>query len=299
MNLLDELQSRILCGDGAIGTLLLEGGVPFERCLEEINVTEPERIHAIHQQYIAAGARVIKTNTFGANAVRLERFGFENRVAEINCAAAQITSAAARGKNVFVAGSVGPLGINSDEANARGINQEDCFREQILGLLEGGVQIIFFETFTDYAEMEIAVKTKKEITDSLAICSFACAPEGRISSAMPLVDAIAKLRELGVEMVGANCTNGPNEMMHLLQRLPADYILAAYPNAGYPQYHEGRFIYHMGPDYFAQSARGMVAEGAHLIGGCCGTTPAHVAAISSAVAELQPMRTNFLRYNNR
>ncbi len=150
MDLLDELQTRVLCGDGAIGTLLLEAGIPLERCFEELCVTEPDRIETIHQQYIGAGARVIETNTFGANAVRLERFGLEGRVAEINRAAAQIAAKTAQGKNVYVAGSVGPLGISGEEAAARGIDRAQCFREQIGALLEGGAQLIFFETFMDF-----------------------------------------------------------------------------------------------------------------------------------------------------
>src|ERR1700675_3800408 len=142
MELIHELQSRVLCGDGAMGTMLLEAGIPLERCFEELCVTEPDRIETIHQQYIAAGARVIETNTFGANAVRLERFGLEGRVAEINYAAAQIAVKTARGKKVYVAGSVGPLGISGEEASARGIDRTGCFREQVSALLEGGVNLI-------------------------------------------------------------------------------------------------------------------------------------------------------------
>jgi methionine synthase I (cobalamin-dependent) len=285
MDLFDELQTRVLCGDGAMGTLLLDAGIPLERCLEELCVTEPERIGKIHQQYVSAGARVIETNTFGANAVRLERFGLEGSVTEINRAAAQIAVAVAQGKDVYVAGSVGPLGINGDEAAARGIDRAQCFREQIGALLDGGVNFIFLETFMDVEEMEIAFRARKEIDDGLAICSFACAPEG-----MLLVDAFAKLTALGAEMVGVNCMNGPHGMVQLLQRIPAEYLLAAYPNAGYPKYHEGRFIYHTAPDYFAQLAREMVAEGARLIGGCCGTNPTHIAAVAAAIANLQPVR---------
>lgn len=295
MDLLDELQSRVLCGDGAIGTLLLEAGIPLERCFEELCVTEPDRIETIHQQYIGAGARVIETNTFGANAVRLERFGLEGRVAEINRAAAQIALKTARGKDVYVAGSVGPLGISGDEAAARGIDRAQCFREQVGALLEGGANLIFFETFMDFEEMEIAFRALREIDDGLAICSFACAPEGRISSGMLLVDAFTKLRELDAQIVGVNCMNGPHGMVQLLQRVPTEYLLAAYPNAGYPRYHEGRFIYHTAPDYFAQSAREMVAEGARLIGGCCGTNPTHIAAIAAAIANLQPVRSKPVR----
>jgi homocysteine S-methyltransferase len=295
MDLLDELQTQVLCGDGAIGTLLLEAGIPLDRCFEELCVTEPARIEKIHQQYIGAGARVIETNTFGANAVRLERFGLEGRVGEINRAGAQIAVKTAQGKDVYVAGSVGPLGISGDEAAARGIDRAQCFREQVGALLEGGAHLIFFETFMDFGEMEIALQAKKEIGGDLAICSFACAPEGRLSSGMLLMDAFRKLRELKAEIVGVNCMNGPHDMVQLLQRVLAEYLIAAYPNAGSPKYHEGRFIYHTAPEYFAQSAREMVAEGARLIGGCCGTNPTHIAAIAAAIANLQPVRSKPVR----
>ena len=295
MDLLDELQSRVLCGDGAIGTLLLAAGIPLERCFEELCVTEPDRIETIHRQYVDAGARVIETNTFGANAVRLERFGLEGRVAEINRAAAHVAVKAARDKDVYVAGSVGPLGISGEEAVARGIDRAQCFREQVGALLEGGVDLIFFETFMDLEEMEIAFRAWKEIGAGLTICSFACAPEGRISSGMLLVDAFTKLCALGAQIVGVNCMNGPHGTVQLLQRVPAEYPLSAYPNAGYPKYHEGRFIYHTAPEYFAQSAREMVAEGARLIGGCCGTNPTHIAAIAAAIADLQPVRSKPVR----
>jgi len=273
-----------------MGTLLLDAGIPINRCFEELCVTEPELLGKIHQQYVNAGARVIETNTFGANAVRLERFGLEERVTEINRAAAQIAVAAAQGKDVYVAGSVGPLGVSRDEAAARGIDRTQCFREQIGALLEGGVNLIFLETFMDVEEMEIAFRARQEIDDGLAICSFACAPEGRTSSGILLVDAFARLTALGAKMVGVNCMNGPHGMVQLLQRVPAEYMLVAYPNAGYPKYHEGRFIYDTAPDDFAQSAREMVAEGARLIGGCCGTNPIHIAALAAAIANLQPVR---------
>jgi methionine synthase I (cobalamin-dependent) len=294
MDLLEELQNQVLCGDGAMGTLLLVEGIPLDRCFEELCVTEADRIETIHRQYIAAGARVIKTNTFGANAVRLERFGLEGRVVEINRAAAQVALKAARGKDIYVAGSVGPLGISEEEAAARGIDRAQCFREQLGALLEGGVQLIVFETFVDFEEMEIAFRARRESGDGLTICSFACAPEGRISSGMLLVDAFARLRARGAQIVGVNCGNGPHDTVQLLQRVPAEYLLSAYPSAGYPKHNSGRFIYDPMPD-FAQTAREMVAEGAHLIGGCCGTTPVQIAAMAAAVANLQPVRSKPVR----
>ena len=295
MDLLDELQTRLVCGDGAVGTLLLARGVPLERCFEELAVSEPDVLRAIHADYIAAGARVIETNTFGANAVRLERFGFEARVLEINRAAARLAREAAAGKDVAVAGSIGPLGISGEEAAARGIDRTQCFRDQIVGLLEGGAELIFFETFMDYEELALAFEAKKAVSDALAICSFACATEGRLSTGMPLVEAFEKLRRAGAKILGVNCMNGPHGTVQLLERVPADYLLAAYANAGYPKYHEGRFIYHTAPEYFAQAAREMVAQGARLIGGCCGTNPTHVRAIAAAVADLQPVTSKTVR----
>ncbi|MEP6937288.1 MAG: bifunctional homocysteine S-methyltransferase/methylenetetrahydrofolate reductase [Chthoniobacterales bacterium] len=295
MDLLEELETRLVCGDGAMGTLLLDRGVPLERCFEELSVSEPDQIQKIHEEYIGAGARVIETNTFGANAVRLERFGFEQRVAEINFASAQLARKAAKGADVCIGGSIGPLGITADDAAARGIDRAACFREQIAGLLDGGVDLLFLETFMDFDEMAIALQVKREVTNALTVSSFACAPEGRLACGMPLVDAFARARELGAQIVGANCMNGPHGMVQLLERIPAEHLLAAYPNAGYPKYHEGRFIYHTAPEYFAKSAREMVAQGARLIGGCCGTNPKHIAAIAAAIGGLQPVRSKQVR----
>jgi homocysteine S-methyltransferase len=295
MDLLDELQTRALCGDGAIGTLLLDAGIPLDRCFEELCVSEPDRIEKIHQQYIAAGARVIETNTFGANAVRLEKFRLEGRVTEINYAAAQLAARAALGKNVYVAGSVGPLGLGRDEAMSRGIDRAQCFREQVSGLLEGGVDLIFFETFMDFEEMEIACRAWQEIDNGLVICSFACAPGGLLSCGLPLVDAFARLRGLGAKMVGVNCLNDPGRMEQLIPKVAAESPLAVYPSAGQPRLHQGHFIYDTSPECFAQAARRMVAEGAGLIGGCCGTNPTHIAAISDAITDLQPVRVKTRR----
>jgi methionine synthase I (cobalamin-dependent)/5,10-methylenetetrahydrofolate reductase len=294
MDLLEELQLRIVCGDGAMGTLLLDRGVPVDRCLEELCVSEPDRIRAIHDEYVAAGARVIETNTFGANAVRLARFGFEHRVAEINKAAVRIAQKAALGRNVRVAGSVGPLGIGAAEAEERGMDRGEIFREQIAALLEADVDLIFLETFMNFEEMEIALGVTPK-SDRVIVSLFACEPEGRLQSGMPLVDAFARCRQLGAEIVGANCLNGPHAMVQLLEKLPAGDLLAAYPNAGYPRYAEGHYVYPTAPDYFANAALEMAGQGARLIGGCCGTTPAHIAAVAKAIVDLQPVRTKSVR----
>jgi homocysteine S-methyltransferase len=286
MDLLDELETRVVCGDGAMGTSLLNDGVPIGRCFEELCVSEPERIGKIHQAYIAAGARVVKTNTFGANTVRLERFGMEGRVSEINRAAVAVAKGAAKNKDVCIAGSVGPLGITSEAAASCGIDQAQCFRQQITALLEAGVDAIFFETFTEIDEIEIALREKHTVSDMPEICSFACKPDGRLRCGTLVVDAFSRLRDLGAKILGVNCMNDPAEMAVLLQRLPAEYPLAVYPTAGSPQLRNGRFHYDVTPESFAATMRDIVAKGACLVGGCCGTTPAHIAALGGVIEKL-------------
>jgi homocysteine S-methyltransferase len=286
MDLLDELETRVVCGDGAMGTLLLDGGVPMGRCFEELCVSEPERIKKIHEAYIAAGARVVETNTFGANAVRLERFGMEERVSEINRAAVAVAKSAAKNKDVCIAGSVGPLGISGDEATSRRLDRARCFREQIAALLEAGADAIFFETFTDLDEMEIALRAKNTVADVPEICSLACRPDGRLRCGTLLVEAFGRLRDMGAKILGVNCMNDPAEMVVLLQQLSAEYLLAVYPAAGQPRLEGDRFRYDVTPESFAASVRDLAIKGARLIGGCCGTTPAHISALGKAIAKV-------------
>ena len=293
MNLLDELSSHVLCGDGAMGTLLMaEAGIGAEeRCLEEFTLRAPELVGKIHTEYLDAGARVIETNTFGANAARLLRHQLENKVNELNWTAAQLARAAARGRNAYVAGSVGPTGLNEEQARELGIDRRKVFREQLGALLDGGVDLIMFETFLDLDELLLALEMKQTLHHCPAVCSLACAEEGRLPSGVTILEAIARLREAGADIVGVNCLNGPHAMLRLLEHVPAtpDQFLAAYPNAGYPRYKDGRFLYPTAPDYFAEAARGLVAAGARLVGGCCGTTPAQLAAMSAAIKDLAPV----------
>jgi methionine synthase / methylenetetrahydrofolate reductase(NADPH) len=294
MNLLEELDAHVVCGDGAMGTLLLDRGLPVDRCLEELCLSEPQRIRAIHEEYIAAGARVIETNTFGANAVRLARFGFENRVDEINKAAVKLARDAARAKNVCVTGSVGPLGISAAEAEERGIDRANCFREQVTALLDADVDLIFFETFTSLEEMETALHASPP-NEKIIATFFACEPEAVLQGGVPILQAFARCKELGAKIVGANCLNGPRAMVQLLEKIPAGDLLGAYANAGYPRYTEGHYVYPTAPDYFASAAREMAAQGARLIGGCCGTTPLHIAALAKAIVDLAPVRSKTVR----
>lgn len=295
MDLLDELQTRIIPGDGAMGTMLMDAGIPLERCFEEICVSQPDVVTRVHEQYIAAGARLIETNSFGGNAVSLEKHGFGDRVNEINWTAARLARDAARGKGVYVAGSVGPLGITAEQAVERKIDRKEVFREQIGALLDGGVDLLFFETFLDFDELALALEVKHELHHCPAICSLACPPEGRLASGLPIVEAFAKLRERGADIVGINCVFGPNGVIRILEQIPAEGLISVYPNAGHPKYHNGRFLYYMTPEYFAESAKTFVEEGAKLIGGCCGTRPEHIKALVEAVRELTPVNSKPVR----
>jgi len=155
MNLLEELQASVVCGDGAMGTELMGAGIPMEVCLEEVNFTDPDLVLHIHEAYIAAGSRVIETNTFGANSMRLAKQGLDSKVRELNTAAVAIAKRAASGKDICVAGSVGPLGVPNEEVRAQKIDQKSIFQEQISALLEADVQAVFLETFLDLEEIKL------------------------------------------------------------------------------------------------------------------------------------------------
>jgi methionine synthase / methylenetetrahydrofolate reductase(NADPH) len=194
-----------------------------------------------------------------------------------------------------VAGSVGPLGITADEASSQGLDRATVFAEQVSGLLDGGADAIFFETFLDHEELEVALRAKMDLSKAPTICSLACESEGRLSSGLTLTEAFVRLTALGADVVGVNCLNGPQATVHLLERIPLKFLISAYPNAGYPKYHDGRFIYYTSPDYFAKMAREMAGQGARLIGGCCGTTPRTIAAMAAALAEIEPVRSKSVR----
>ena len=292
MKLLEELQASVVCGDGAMGTELMGVGVPMEVCLEAVNVTDPDVVRRIHDAYIGAGSRVIETNTFGANNMRLAKHGLESRVRELNTAAVAIAKVATSGKDIYVAGSVGPLGVPNEEVRAQKIDQRAIFREQIAALLEAEVQAIFLETFLDLEEIKIALEVARQLSAEIpVICSMVCSEEGRLPSSLPVVQAFRELNRLGADVVGVNCVTGPRAMVRILKRIPLDFVISAYPNAGYPRYQEGRFIYNAFPEYFGKAAKEFAGEGARLIGGCCGVGPQHIQEMAKALVGLKPVRS--------
>ena len=291
-NLLDILQEQIVIGDGATGTYLYALGVPLHHCLEEINLTQPELVSRVYREYAAAGARVIETNSFGANRIRLARFGLENRVVEINRRAAEVAREALKGSDVFVGGSVGPLSLRPADGEFSTDDRRAFYREQIGALIEGGCDLIFLETFTSLDELLIALEIFRGLSRIPVVTSLAVSEEGRLASGQTFVEGVKALRAAGADIVGLNGTCGPQACIHLLSQLTVEEgdLLSVYPNAGKPEFYEGRFNYAASPGYFAATLPRWVEEGARLIGGDYGTTPEHVAAMVTAARELKPVR---------
>ena len=286
-DLLEELKSAVLCGDGAMGTLLAERGVPAGNCFEELCLSQPETISSIHREYLEAGAKLITTNSFGANARKLLTFGLEGRVGDINRAAALLAREAvdASGRSALVVGSVGPLGSHQAEADQ---NPEVLFREQISGLLEGGADLILLETFQDPEELSLALQVAKSLGNKPVITLIASPESGRLPGGAWIGDVLESLGEQGANLVGLNCVNGPQAMLRLVEKIAPSRPLAVYPNAGRPTYQEGRIAYGTTPEYFADLGRRMAEAGAALVGGCCGTSPLHIKALSKALQGLKP-----------
>jgi methionine synthase / methylenetetrahydrofolate reductase(NADPH) len=292
MDFLEELNSSVLCGDGAIGTELMSSGVPVEVCFEELNVSAPELVSRIHDSYVQAGARLIETNTFGANAARLARHGLQSRVQELNQAAIRLARKSIGQRSIYLAASIGPLGIADPQAEFQEIDRANLFEEQAKAILEAEVDVLILETFLDFEEIQIALNAVRTLDTKIpVICSMVCSEEGRLPSSLPIVQAFRELIRLGANVIGVNCVTGPNAMSRILRRIPLEFPISAFPNAGYPRYHDGRFFYNAAPQYFADAAKEFVAQGAVLIGGCCGVGPEHIRATAQAIAGLKPRRS--------
>ena len=280
MTLLEIIETHPLCGDGAIETLLHERDAP----VETLCISRPDLVREIHADYVKSGAQIIRTNTLGANAIRLARHGLSNRVNEINWQAAQVARQAA--KEVFVAGSVGPLGIPRSEAERQSLDREGCFRTQIGALLEGGVDLIFLEKFQDFDELLVALHVKQALHHCPAICSFAVRKDGMLAEGMSLEGAFEKLTRHDAEILGVNCINGPEVALPFVEKLvPSELPLAFYLNVDAPRSLPDRNGYDLSAENFARLGVALAERGVRIIGGCCGTTPAHIAALSKALAD--------------
>ncbi|HEY4382768.1 MAG TPA: homocysteine S-methyltransferase family protein [Acidobacteriaceae bacterium] len=276
------LGERAVLADGAMGTMLLERGVPPDACLVELNLRRPEMVAAVHSEYLLAGAEIIETNTFGANAIRLEQHGLRASVAEINRAGAQIARECVAARGALVAGAIGPPGARRVAAEARAV-----FAEQIVALAEGGVDLLMAETMMSMAEAAEAIHAAREVAPELPLVVMMTVDAvGRCLDGELVETAAARLSELGADLIGCNCSDGPESVLHAIERMRrvTGLPLAAMPNAGLPRKSNGRWVYAVSPEEMAGFARRAVEVGATLVGGCCGTTPEHTRAMRVAMS---------------
>ncbi len=291
-NLLESLSERLLLGDGALGTYLYSLGLPRRYCLEEANLSRSDLVRRAHADYVQAGAGLLRTNTTGANRANLGRFGLEERVVEINRRGVELARESAKGREGFLAGSVGPVWLRPWEGSLSSDERRALYREQITALLEAGCDLIFLETFTELAEARLALSVAREAGAPLSAVSFAVFEEGRLGNGDTLAAGLAALREGGAQIVGIGGSCGILASLHLLEEIalrPGEH-LCAFPNAGKPEFYEGRLTYSASPEYFAESVDRFVEEGVHLLGGDYGTSPLHIAAMAPVLARHRPRR---------
>jgi len=279
-------QSPVLC-DGAMGTLLYAKGIFINRCYDELNLSQPDLIRGIHHDYLQAGAEIIETNTFGANSFRLARHSMADKVGDINRSGARLAREAAKSFDVWVAGSVGPLGARIEPLGKTSFQEaRDAFREQIEALLEGGVDLIILETFGYLEEIHQAMLAARDVSTSVPILAQVTIDEdGNCLDGSDPETFAPKLAEWGADVIGCNCSVGPVAMLDAIERVRAatSLPLAAQPNAGIPRSVEGRNIYLCSPEYMADYAVKFIGAGARVVGGCCGTTPDHIRWMKSVL----------------
>ncbi len=288
---LKELREEGILADGAMGTELYNRGFFINRCFDELNLSNPSIIKDIHLDYIKAGARLIETNTFTASRPALASFGFEDRVRDINRAGAEIARKAA-GHDVYVAGSVGPISWTHKEPEALDpARMHEIFCEQIEALVDGGVDVVILETFTHLEELHVAYNAARETSNLPVITqvSLKYVGEGEFEGLLPEY-AAAAMDQWGADVIGVNCSDGPQGVFEAMKRMieATQKPLSAMPNAGLPKQVHGRLHYLASPEYMAEYARRYAQLGVALIGGCCGTTPAHIREMKRFLKTLAP-----------
>ena len=290
----------VLC-DGAMGTMLYARGVFINRCFDELNLSQPELVRTVHAEYLQAGAEVIETNTFGANAFRLERYGLRDQVAAINVAGVKLARECVeqirekQASDAFVAGAIGPLGVRLEPLGKVGLDEARvAFAEQVKALAQGGpgvgADLIIVETMTSLAEAEQAIRAVKSEAPGLPLLVMVTVDEeGNCLDGASAETAAKKLTAWGADAVGCNCSAGPATILTVIERMRGvtQLPLAAMPNAGMPRSVDGRNIYMASPEYMASFARKFVKAGATFVGGCCGTTPTHTRAMRSALRAIE------------
>jgi homocysteine S-methyltransferase len=283
--------ARIVLFDGAMGTMLYAHGVFINRCYDELNLRAPEMVRDVHTAYAKAGATALETNSFGANRFKLAQYGLDTQVAEINRAAAALAREVA-GDSRLVAGAVGPLGVRlepfgpTSETEAR-----EAFAVQIAALMDGGADCIMLETFGDVSEITQALHAAREVDATVpVVAQMTIGPDGRTPFGASPEDVAKALDTLGADVVGLNCSVGPQALLDAIERMVTvtSRKLSALPNAGMPREVAGRKMYMASPEYMGSYARHLVQAGAKVIGGCCGTTPEHIRAMARGIRPLSP-----------
>jgi methionine synthase / methylenetetrahydrofolate reductase(NADPH) len=292
----ERLKNSILIADGAMGSMLHEA-VGAQRCFDELNATEPEAVFRVHQAYIQAGAQIIETNTFGANRFKLAPLGLADEVQRLNGRGVKIAREAreSAAREVLIAGSVGPLGLGVQSRHPADEEILDIFHEQALALEERGVDFYILETFSYIEELLLAIDAIRSFSGLPIVAQLTYSEEGTTHGDVRPAGAAAQLKNKNVQVIGANCTLGPQALLPILQELAAvdDLRVSGMPNAGFPKREGDRIVYpRSSPEYFALFAREAAALGVRILGGCCGTTPAHICAMAEAVKSLRPSKAH-------
>jgi len=288
MQLLETASLPIL-RDGAMGTMLHAHGVAFDACFDALNISDPALVADIHRAYIEAGAQIIQTNTFGANRYKLAVHGLEDQAAAVNSAGVELARRVVLGsfKEVLVAGDVGPLGVRlAPFGRVQLAEARQAFAEQIAALAEANVDLLMLETFTDLYEVCEAVQAAREVCELPIVASMTFTRDDCTVLGDSPEKVAQRLLETGADVIGVNCSGGPAQIMRIVRRMQcvdADARFSTIPNAGWPERVGGRIMYPATPEYFAEYALAFKQIGVTLIGGCCGTTPEHIAAMREAL----------------
>lgn len=286
--LLDSDQVYVF--DGAMGTRLYDKGIYINRSYDELNIAAPDLVREVHQEYVNAGADIIETNSFGATRHKLQPYGLESKLREINIAAAKIAREAA-GKKVYVAGALGPLGLRIEPFGPTSFDEaKDMFKEQVEALLEGGVDLFVLETFSEIEAIEQAIRAVRESTDLPIVAQMTIQMDGNTVFGTTPEVFTARLDQLDVDVIGLNCGMGPNHLLNALEKMRplTSKKLSAQPNAGLPRDVQGRQFYMGSPEYMAEFSRRFVQAGAKFVGGCCGTTPTHIKLMAESIRSVSP-----------
>ncbi len=293
-DLRDRLRTHCMVADGAMATVLYERGVFVNRCFDELNLSSPDLVRQVHEDYAAAGAEILEANTFGANRARLAAFGLSDRLAAINAAGVRLARAAAS-SGQLVAGAIGPLGIPVEPLGPTSrLEARAIFREQAETLLDAGVDLLVLETFGSLDELREAVAGIREAGGPapVIVAQVTVDDQGLLPSGVSVDVFTPEIDSWPVDAIGVNCSVGPKGALDVVERMArlSSKPLSAMPNAGMPTRVEGRNIYLCSPEYMAQYARRLIAAGATIVGGCCGTTPGHIRQIAAETRSLQPQQ---------